>query len=87
MDFKTATDRLGIAAPELARELSSALGTSVSAQWIRQARLDPKSRGYRDPPAGWHAVVARLARERGEELATLVKELEEAGVFFQSSDT
>lgn len=72
MGFKEATDALNAAVTheDLARELG------VSVQRIRQARLDPASAGYRPPPAGWEAAVAKLARERGGELAKLAKRLE-----------
>jgi AraC-like DNA-binding protein len=72
MDFKEATDRLGISSPALARRLQKDLAISVSAQWIRQARLDPSKDGYRSPPSGWEKVVARLARERQTEIAEVV---------------
>jgi hypothetical protein len=71
VDFKDATDTLGLPSPDLARELENELGISVSAQWVRQARLAPTSKGYRSPPEGWERVVARLARERLSELREL----------------
>jgi hypothetical protein len=74
MDFKTATDTLGIPAAELA----DAFG--LEPQTIRQMRLAPDARGYRSPPADWERVVARLARERGTELHGLAERLEQGTI-------
>jgi hypothetical protein len=70
MDFRTATDLLGLRATELAQAFS------LQPQTIRQMRLAPDAASYRSPPAGWQKVVVRLARERGHELDQLVKALE-----------
>lgn len=72
MDFKTATDRLTqrVTADEIARAFGVARNT------IARARLDPASSAYRSPPEGWQKVLARLARERGEELHDLAAKLE-----------
>jgi hypothetical protein len=72
MDFKTATDILGIPAPELAKEFG------LQPQTIRQMRLAPDAHSYRTPPADWQKVVLRLARERGRKLKKLIDELERA---------
>lgn len=72
MDFKTATDILGLSAPELAKEFG------LQPQTIRQMRLAPGAASYRTPPGEWEAVVVRMARERGRELAALVEQLEHA---------
>ena len=72
MDFKTATDILGLPAPELAKEFN------LQPQTIRQMRLATDAASYRTPPAGWERVVARLARERGRELHGLAERLEQA---------
>lgn len=72
MDFKTATDILGLPAAMLAEEFG------LEPQTIRQMRLAPDGRGYRTPPAGWERVVARLARVRGRELQGLAERLEQA---------
>jgi hypothetical protein len=74
MDFKTATDILGVPAAELAQEFG------LEPQTIRQMRLAPDARGYRTPPADWERVVARLARERGRELQGLAERLEQATI-------
>lgn len=70
MDFKTATDLLGVSASELAEEFG------LSPQTIRQMRLAPGSVSFRNPPDGWQRVVARLAKERGKQLKALVDALE-----------
>ena len=72
MDYKQATDRLfeRITAADLAEEL----GASHNA--IARARLDPSTRDYRPPPAGWEAAVAQLASERATELLNLKSQLE-----------
>lgn len=71
MDFRTATDLLGLPAPELAEAFG------LQPQTIRQMRLAPDAASYRSPPAGWQKVIVRLARERGRELDQLVKSLED----------
>lgn len=72
MDFKAATDRLldSVSLLDLARELG------VSHGLLRQARLSPEASSYRQPPDGWRAAVARLARERGRNMVDLAEELE-----------
>jgi hypothetical protein len=65
------------AAPVSHAEIADAAG--ISLQSIRQARLDPASPSYRSPPPGWQRILARLAKERGKELAALAAELERAG--------
>lgn len=72
MDFKTATDR--IAGCISHAEIAEAAGVSI--QTIRQARMDPSSPSFRNPPAGWQAVLARLARERSRELAEFATQVE-----------
>lgn len=74
MEFRDAARVLGrqITSAEMAKVLG------VSDYTIRQARLEPgkTATGYRRPPAGWEAVVVRLARERARELERLADELE-----------
>lgn len=70
MEFRTATDLLGLPATELAEAFG------LQPQTIRQMRLAPDAASYRSPPAGWQKVIVRLARERGRELDQLVKALE-----------
>ena len=70
--FRRATDRLirVVTLANLAQELR------VSHGLLRQARLSSSASSYRSPPAGWEGAVARLARERAEELLQLAKEME-----------
>ena len=67
MDFREAMDLLGLTGVEAAEELG------VSPAAVRQARLDTDASGYRNPPAGWEKVFARLARERCPELKRLAE--------------
>ncbi|MCA1789484.1 MAG: hypothetical protein LC667_06400 [Thioalkalivibrio sp.] len=48
----------------------------MSISSIARARLDPSSSAYRTPPENWPPVLARLARERIEELSAFLKVLE-----------
>jgi hypothetical protein len=73
MDFKAATDRLS-AAKITADDIAEAFG--VVRNTIARARLDPSSSAYRSPPEGWRPVLARLARERMQQLAALAEEME-----------
>lgn len=66
MDFKTATDILGLPASRLAEEFG------LQPQTIRQMRLAPDAASYRSPPDGWQKVLVRLAMERCNELQTLI---------------
>jgi hypothetical protein len=69
MDFRTATDILGLPATELAKAFG------LQPQTIRQMRLSPAAASYRSPPNGWEAVIVRLAIQRGRELEELVRAL------------
>ena len=73
MDFQEASSRATGACITLA-DIGAELGPVE--QTIRRARLDPKTRGYRPPPAGWEKAIAKLARERAGELMKLAEELE-----------
>jgi len=73
-EFRKATDELS--ASDTHEDVAAALGVSVQA--IRQARLDTSSANYRNPPSGWRAAVADLARRRAARLEKLAGELEEA---------
>ncbi len=70
IDFKTATDILGMPAAVLAQAFG------LQPQTIRQMRLAPDAVNYRSPPDGWQRVLLRLAKERGRELRDLVEALE-----------
>jgi hypothetical protein len=76
MDFKTATDR--VAGCISHAEIAEAAGVSI--QTIRQARMDPSSSSYRNPPAGWQAVLARLAYKRAGELQDFARQLAEDSI-------
>jgi hypothetical protein len=72
MDFRTATDLLGLPATKLAEAFG------LQPQTIRQMRMAPSAVSYRSPPAGWEKVIVRLAKERGRELNQLVNALEKS---------
>lgn len=67
MTFKEATDVL--TARVTLVDIAEACGSHPNS--VERARLDPESRNYREPPPNWQAAVARLARERGQELLQL----------------
>jgi hypothetical protein len=73
VNYREATDRLleKITTADLADELG------VSQNAIARARLDPSTRDFRPPPAGWEAAVARVAEKRGIELLELSRKLKE----------
>lgn len=71
MDFKEATDLL-LAHIEHA-ELADALGVSVAS--IRQARLPPKAKAYRQPPKRWREDVIRLAERQSAHYKSLADNL------------
>lgn len=71
MDYKEATDR--VLERITTRDLASELGISHDA--VARTRLDPVTRGFRPPPDGWKAAVARLAGERASRLLRLKTEL------------
>lgn len=71
MNFKEATNIL--TRRITADEIAEAAGVSISS--IARARLDPTSSAYRTPPENWQPVLAQLARERIEELNSLLTEL------------
>ena len=70
MNFREAMDALGLTAPE------AAAGLGLTAQTVRQMRLDPDKPGYRSPPPNWRAVLARIGREKGQELSDVISRLE-----------
>jgi hypothetical protein len=72
VDYKEATDKLleRITTSDLAEELG------VSQNAVARARLDPSTRDFRPPPAGWAAAVARVAGRRAAELLKLQEELQ-----------
>jgi hypothetical protein len=72
LNFKEATDLL-IQKVTVA-DIAEACGSHVNS--VERARLSPDTRHYREPPPGWIAAVARLARERGRQLFALAEALE-----------
>jgi hypothetical protein len=60
MNFKEATDGLFDRIDHA--ELAKALGVSVAS--IRQARLSPQAKAYREPPPNWQVALIRLAEKR-----------------------
>lgn len=69
--FHVATDALLV--PMSLAGLAEALDCSVSA--LRQARLNQKSSGFRNPPGGWEVTVRRLLEARANHFTTLAKRL------------
>jgi hypothetical protein len=72
LNFKEATDLL-IQKVTVA-DIAEACGSHVNS--VERARLSPDTRHYREPPPGWIAAVARVARERGRQLIALADTLE-----------
>lgn len=72
MDFRAAVKTLGGAYTQ--QDIADALG--VSWHTVKQASLPTDSSGHRNPPEGWEARLAKLARERAGELDDLATELE-----------
>lgn len=73
MEFREALDVLGIDAATAGEMFG------VQAQTIRQMRLDPDKPGYRKPPEGWQATLAKVARARGREMDKVADRLERGG--------
>ena len=74
MDFKKATEEL--MAGMTRGQIAEALG--VSEATVRQARLGESANAHRNPPEGWEAKVAKLAKQRAERLTRLSEHLREA---------
>jgi hypothetical protein len=73
LNFKEATDLL-IQKVTVA-DIAEACGSHVNS--VERARLSPDTRHYREPPPGWAAAVAGLARHRGQELIALAERLDQ----------
>ena len=71
MNFKEATDLLFDRIDHA--ELAKALGISVAS--IRQARLSPTAKAYREPPPNWQHAVTRLAENRVSHYRHLIKQM------------
>jgi hypothetical protein len=72
MNFKEATD--GLFDRVSHEELADSLGVSVAS--IRQARLSPQARAFREPPPGWREAVIGLAEKRAAHYRKLVERLQ-----------
>lgn len=72
MDFKTATDQLCETTSHV--ELASTLGVSVAT--IRQARLEPTAKAYRNPPPDWINGIKTIAACKLERIKKLLLELD-----------
>jgi hypothetical protein len=75
MKFKDATDQLfdGVSHQDLA----SSLGVSVAS--IRQARLNPTAKAYREPQKDWEGAVIQLAEKRVWHYRKLIERLRNRG--------
>ena len=71
MDFRKATDALLRAMDQ--GDLADSLGVSVSS--VRQARMDPKSKGWRPPPKHWREILMGVAAERAAYYRRLIDDL------------
>jgi hypothetical protein len=71
MDFKKATEEL--MAGMTRGQIAEALGVSEAS--VRQARLDPSAKAFRNPPEGWEPTLAKLARHRADRLGKLAERL------------
>ena len=74
MKFKEATDLLFSTVSHA--ELAEALGVSVAS--IRQARLAPNAKAFREPPKGWEPEVYALAKKRIAQYELLAAKLSQA---------
>ncbi len=70
IDFIAATD--AILAKTKPEDLAEAIGCSLSS--VKQARMT-EGGGRRSPPPGWEMGVAKLARQRAEQLRRLADKL------------
>jgi hypothetical protein len=68
MNYVQATTKLirGTPLQELARELG------VSRGWLAHSRLASSNPQHRPPPDGWETAVAKLARQRIDDLKKMV---------------
>lgn len=73
--FQAVTDDLfaKLGADDLAQEIGCSLGA------VKQARMDPSSHSYRQPPPGWEKAARKLALAQAERFAKLAAQLKEAG--------
>lgn len=71
MNFKEATDGLFDRIDHA--QLAEALGVSVAS--IRQARLNPRAKAFREPPEAWRHAIIRLAEKRVWHFRKLIEQL------------
>jgi hypothetical protein len=69
--FREVTDQLFSSVPH--EEFAEALDCSVAL--IRQARRDPKSPAFRNPPDGWQGAARRIAEDRAAHFTKLAAKL------------
>lgn len=74
MEFREAVERLN--ATDTRERIAEELGVSFYS--VRQALLPEGSKSKRTAPPGWRPVLARLARERVQQLEELAEALERA---------
>ena len=75
ISFRESTDRM-----QPSMDLAAiAQSVGLSYARIRQATLPGCDPGHRPPPPNWRTVLARLARERAQELEELAAEIEGPG--------
>jgi hypothetical protein len=72
MNFKEATDALFDRVSH--EELADSLGVSVAS--IRQARLSPNAKAFRESPPGWCKAVIELAEKRSAHYRKLIERLQ-----------
>ena len=71
MDFEKATEELMTGMTR--KQIADALGCSEAT--VRQARLEASAKAHRNPPGGWEAKVAKLAKQKAERLTRLAEQL------------
>jgi hypothetical protein len=76
MNFKKATDELFSAVSHA--ELAEVLGVSVAS--IRQARLSPQAKAFREPPKDWCEAVIKLAEKRASQYRKLIERLHKSTI-------
>jgi len=75
MNFKDATDGLFDRIDHA--ELAEALGVSVAS--IRQARLTPTAKAYREAPKNWESAAIRLAEKQVWHYRRLIEQIRKSG--------
>jgi hypothetical protein len=73
--FRAVTDELfnKLGAEDLAGEIGCSLGA------VKQARMDPSSRSYRQPPSGWQEAAQKLAEAQAVHFTRLADRLKSEG--------